>query len=219
MTACIVERCTRDLRDHEEAAGQLVCDPCVHRMRAQLAAIPAALIVLRDGSLHRERTGDTSRTGTREAPLPCRMDTLNLIGPAAHGTVHDPHGDQTGQRPLAGVLADWTRLVCEERHLPWPHRHRPEDLAGFLASHLGWASTQGWISEFADELGSLMRQVRGIARVEIRTRAISRPCPNSECGLLSLTRTDWDQYVRCSSCGNAYTDAELNADAIDRAAA
>ncbi|MFE0974321.1 hypothetical protein [Streptomyces rochei] len=217
MTACIAPHCSRDLRSHEEVAGQLVCDLCVHRMRAQLAAIPAALIVLRDGSLHRERTGDDGRTGTREAPLPCRMDTLNLIGPAAHGTVHDPHGDQTGQRPIIGTLGDWTRLIAEERRLNGPDTWTETALAGWLTGQLGWASQQPWIGEMATELRDLAWAIRGIARVEVRTRAVSRPCPR--CQMITLSRTDHDAYTRCATCGTAWTDAELNSDAIERSAA
>lgn len=40
-----------------------------------------------------------------------------------------------------------------------------------------------------------------------------------ESGMLTLTRTEWDQYIRCSTCGTAHTDAELGADAVARAAA
>jgi hypothetical protein len=219
MTACIAADCSRQLREHEIIARQLVCDPCLNGMRATLRAIPAALIVLREGSMQRERTGETGRAGTREAPLPCRIDTLNLIGPAASGTVHDPYGDQIGQRAIIDVLGSWTRILCEERRLNGPQQWTEVALAGWLASQLGFASTQPWIAELHGELRDLLWAIRGIARVEVRTRAISRPCPNSECGLLTLTRTDWDQYVRCSSCGNAYTDSELNADAIARSAA
>jgi hypothetical protein len=217
MTACIAEHCTRELRDHELASLQLLCDPCVHQMRRWLAAIPAALVVLRDGSMQRERTGAPGRTGTREAPLPCRVDVLNLVGPAASGTVRDPHGDQVGSRPVIDVLGSWVRLVCEERHLAWPARHREEDLAAWLSAQLGWISQQEFAGEVALELRDLMWQIRGIARVEVRTRAVSRPCPR--CQMMTLSRTDHDVYTRCSNCGTAWTDAELNADAVARSAA
>ncbi|MGW1135627.1 hypothetical protein [Streptomyces griseoluteus] len=218
MTAvCISEPCSRSLRDHELAAGQLLCDPCVHQIRRWLAAIPAAMTVLRDGSMQRERTGDAGRTGTREAPLPCRLDTLSLIGPAASGTVRDPHGDQVGQQPIIGTLGSWVRLVLEERHVDGPAAWTPEALAGWLASQLGWISQQGWASEAYTELRDLTWAIRGIARVEVRTRAVSRPCP--ACELLSLQQTDWDRYVRCTNCGGCWTADELNHDAERRAAA
>jgi hypothetical protein len=217
MTACIVADCSRQLRDHEDAALMVVCSPCVDRMRATLRAIPAALVVLREGSMQRERTGETGRAGTREAPLPCRIDTLNLIGPAATGTVHDPHGDQIGQRPISDVLGSWVRLVCEERRINGPERWTEVALSGWLASQLGFAATQGWVAEMAGELRDLTWAIKGIARVEVRTRAISRPCPR--CQMMTLSRTDHDAYTRCSECGTAWTDAELNADAERRAAA
>ncbi|MGW5426847.1 hypothetical protein ACWET9_06420 [Streptomyces sp. NPDC004059] len=214
---CIVANCPRDLRSWEIEANMLCCSPCLATMRAQLTAIPAAMIVLRQGSMQRERTGEAGRSGTREAPLPCRIDTLNLIGPAASGTVRDPYGDQVGAQPIAGVLGSWVRLVCEEKRINGPARHRPEDLTGWLIPQLGFAATMPWVSELALELRDLMWAIRGIARVDVRTRAISRPCP--ACDLLTLARTDWDQYIRCSNCGNAYTDSELNADAVARTAA
>jgi hypothetical protein len=217
MTACIVADCPRELRDTESQWGMVICTPCVDRMRATLRAIPAALIVLREGSMQRERTGETGRAGTREAPLPCRLDTLNLIGPAATGTVHDPHGDQIGQRALVGVLGDWVRLICEERRLNGPDAWTETALAGWLRGQVTWAATRPWISELAGELNDVMWQIRGIARVEVRTRAVSRPCPR--CQMMTLSRTDHDAYTRCSECGTAWTDAELNADAEQRAAA
>lgn len=230
MTAvCIAEHCTRELREWEISAGMLCCSPCLNTMRSQLTAIPAAMIVLRQGSMQRERTGETGRTGTREAPLPCRIDTLNLIGPAARGNVHDPYGesfgDQSGARPVIDVLDGWVRLILEEhprrrdRDFKQPTAWTEETLADWLARQLAWASTMGWIGELHSEVRELSWAIRGIARVEMRTRAVSRPCPNDDCGLLTLSRTDWDQYVRCSSCGNAYTDSELNADAVARSAA
>ncbi|MFI1166523.1 hypothetical protein ACH4UM_23705 [Streptomyces sp. NPDC020801] len=224
--ACIAEHCTRLLRDWETSANWQICRPCVDQMRAWLRAVPNLLIVLADGSMHRERSGESGgRGGTKEAPLPGRPTTMNFIGPASTTDVRDLHGDQIGQRPIIDFLGSWTRLVLEEH----PRRHQrdfkqPDNwseagLSAWLSTALPWASTMAWIGEMAQELRDLTIAIRGIARVEVRTRAVSRPCPNSDCGLLALTRTDWDQYVRCSACGNAYTDAELNADAVARSAA
>lgn len=220
MTAvCIAAHCQRELRVHELAGQQLVCDPCLHAMRATLRAIPAALVVLRDGSMQRERTGDAGRSGTREAPLPCRLDVLNLVGPAASGTVHDPYGDQIGQRPIIDVLGSWVRLVCEERKLNGPKSWNEGALSGFLIGQLGWISQQEFAGEAAGEFRDLGWQIRAVARVEVRTRAVSRPCPRDSCGLLTLQQTDWDLYIRCSNCGGCWTADELNDDAERRAAA
>jgi hypothetical protein len=37
--------------------------------------------------------------------------------------------------------------------------------------------------------------------------------------MMTLSRTDHDAYTRCSECGTAWTDSELNADAEQRTAA
>lgn len=218
MTACIAPHCTRDLRDHETAALMVICQPDLNRMRAQLTAIPAALVVLREGSMQRERTGEAGRTGTREAPLPGRIDTLNLVGPASTGDVHDPYGDQVGGRPILGVLGDWARLVLEERPgIPQPRAWNETGLSRWLISQLGWLSQREFVGEMASELWDMTMAIRRIASVEVRTRAISRPCPS--CDLLSLQQQDWDRYVRCTACGGCWTPDELNADAERRAAA
>ncbi|MFE3326860.1 hypothetical protein [Streptomyces sp. NPDC059176] len=220
MTVCITERCSRELRDWELAAAMLICRPCHDQMRHWLQQIPAALIVLRDGSMQRERTGDSGgRGGTRTAPLPCREDVLNLIGPASTADVHDPHADQTGQRPLVGVLGDWVRVVCEERRLNGPAQWTPEALAAWLLPHLGWCSQQQFVDELHRELRDLTWHIRSITRTAVRTRPVSRPCPHDDCGQLTLTQTDGDLYTRCSNCGRCYTASELNDDAAKRAAA
>ena len=217
-TVCITEHCTRELRQWEDTAAMVICSPCLGQMRSWLQQIPAALVVLRDGSMQRERTDDSGgRGGTRTAPLPGRLDTLNLIGPAATADVHDPHGDQIGQRPIVGVLGDWVRLVCAERRLNGPAHWTEIELASWLQPHLGWAATQPWADEMHRELRDMTWHIRGIIRTAIRTEALNRPCPR--CEDLLLQRTDHDLYIRCTGCGNAFTQQELNDDAARRAAA
>lgn len=217
-TLCITERCTRELRDWELDAGMLICSPDLNQMRHWLGQIPAALIVLRDGSMQRERTGDSGgRGGTKTAPIPPREDTLNLIGPAASADVHDPYGDQVGPRPLIGTLGDWTRLICEERRLNGPAQWTEQALAAWLVGHLGWASQQTWVDELYAALRDMSWDIHGIVRTRIHTEPINRPCPR--CEDLLLQRTDHDLYIRCTGCGNAFTQGELNDDAVRRAAA
>ncbi|MDI9885936.1 hypothetical protein QMZ92_16500 [Streptomyces sp. HNM0645] len=211
-TLCITERCTRTLRDWELAARMVCCSICHDQMRHWLQQIPAALIVLRDGSMQRERTSDSGgRGGTRTPPLPCREDVLSFVGPAATGTVHDPHGDQTGSRPIIDTLGSWARLVCEERNLAGPARWTETELASWLIPQLGFATTQAWVADLHRELFDMAREIRGIARTGIRTEALSRPCPR--CEDLLLQRTDHDLYIRCTGCGTAFTQTELNDDA------
>lgn len=218
--ACTAPHCSRLLRDHELVAAQTLCDPCIHRARDILRSIPAALTVLH-GSLQRERSGDSGRAGTRTAPTPGRLDVLNLLGPAANGRIHDPYGqahaDQCGDRPIGDVLVGWVRLVLEERRVNAPDTLHEAALADFLTAQLGWISTRDWSGELVGELRDLDRVLRGIMRIDVRTRPVQRPCPS--CDLITLARTDWDRYVRCSNCGGCWTVDELNDDAERRAAA
>ncbi|MGW7350913.1 hypothetical protein [Streptomyces sp. NPDC054784] len=205
-TVCVC--CTRTMLPHE--VGRFACGVCERRAAAQLAELPAQLVVLR-GSRVREVGAGQRVTGSRTAPLPGREDVLNLLGPSAPGDVTDPHGDQTGDIPIAGTLASWVLLIAGERHLRGPRRGSEEQLAAWLAGHLPWACRQPWVDEMLRELGAMTAAVRGITRVRPQRRALTRPCPR--CDALALVATDWQPYTECSACGGLFTDAELCATA------
>ena len=196
--------CSRGL--HPDELDRWLCGACLRAVRAWLAELPAQLVVLR-GSRLRETTDGPRVAGSRTPPLPGRLDTLNLLGPCSPGDVTDPHGDQHGPLPIAGVLGSWVRLVAEDRHLEGPQRGDPEHFAAWLGPHLDWAAGQPWATELHTELQQMMRTIRGITRVRPRTRAIPRPCPS--CATLALAKTDWQTYVECQACGSLYTDTEL----------
>lgn len=217
MIPCIVATCNRELRDHEIATQQRLCDPCAGQLRSWLTSIPNLMIVLREGSMQREAAGSVGRSGTKTAPLPGRLDTLNLIGPAAVGRIDGPLEDQCGDIPIAATLAGWVQVIIEERGAKGPAQATEVALAAWLVLHLGWASQQRWVNDMRDEIHSTMRAIWGITRLQPRTRAISRPCPR--CDYMTLTRTDHDLYTRCSTCGTSYTAQELGDDAARRSVA
>jgi hypothetical protein len=212
-TICAVETCDNELRHEELASRWQICRPCVHQLRAWFRAIPNLLIVLTEGSMHRERTGESGgRGGPKEAPLPGRPATMTFIGPACTTDVHDPHGDQGGIRPMIGTLGDWTQHLLDERPQVAPPRVWTETvLAEWLTGMLPWAAQQDFIGPMYTEIRDMIYTGLSIARIDIRTRAVSRPCP--ACQMMSLARQDWDLYTRCSNCGNSYTQSELNDDA------
>jgi hypothetical protein len=202
--------CTRLLRETE--LGQPLCGACVRAMAGWLAELPHQLVVLR-GSRQRE-VGEQQRVaGSRTAPLPGRLDVLNLIGPGSPGDVRDQAGDQTGPLPITTVLGSWARLITEERGLRGPRGRSEEHLADYLARHLDWAAGQPWAPELHAELQQMMRVIRSITRVRPRTKAIPRPCPRETCQALALVATDHQQYVECTACGGLYTPGELMDDA------
>ncbi|MGW6946150.1 hypothetical protein ACWGHD_04405 [Streptomyces xanthophaeus] len=217
MTECIAATCDRELRDHETAARQLLCDPCLHSMRGWLASIPNQMIVLREGSMQREVSGGTGRSGTKTAPLPGRLDTINLLGPWAAQPVPGNRDDQDDTPTIAEVLYGWVRVIQEERRTDGPLAVTEEALAGWLAAQLGYAVQQPWAGEMRHELHGVMVSIWRITATAPRTHAISRPCPR--CDHMTLSRTDHDLYTRCSTCGTSYTTQELGDDAIRRSAA
>lgn len=212
---CAATTCTRELRDTERATAQTLCTPCVDRIGVWLRELPLQITVLK-GSRQRETTGDRvgGRTVHRTAPLPGRLDVLNLLGPAAWtDQIRDPHGDaredQRGQLPIAGVLIGWVRLITEERRWNPPISLAPESLAVWLAEPkpLAWASRRPWAGDLHDELDELMRTVRDTTRLRPRRRAVPQPCPR--CDSLTLVETDHQLYTECGTCGSMYTREEL----------
>lgn len=205
---CAATTCTRTLLDRELDNQQQICTPCVSGIRVWLGEIPTQLIVL-GGSRQRETVGGIGGRGTPTPPLPGRDDVLNLLGPAAWTDIHDPHGDQTGALPIVGVLGSWVRLIGEERRWDPPLPATAEALALWLAKPrpLDWASRQPWAGEYRDELFGLMRTIRGITRVRPQRRPVPQPCPR--CDSLTLTETDHEVYVDCSSCESRFTRSEM----------
>lgn len=205
---CAASTCSRTLRDHELAGDQTICTPCVSTIHTWLHEIPLQLVVL-GGSRQRETTGGVGGRGTPTAPLPGRDDVLNLMGPSAWLTVSDPDGDQHGPIPIVGVLGSWVRIICEERRWNGPDTVTPEALALWLAAAkpLDWACRRPWAGEMRDELYGLMRTMRGITRLRPQRRPVPQPCPR--CDSLTLTETDHEIYVDCSTCESRFTRGEL----------
>ncbi|MEU6661234.1 hypothetical protein [Streptomyces sp. NPDC046821] len=208
ISPCAASTCHRELRDYELAGAQHICSPCTTAIHTWLHEIPLQMIVL-GGSRQRETTGTPGPTGTRTPPLPGRDDVLNLVGPAAWTTVHDPYGDQHGPIPIVGTLGQWVRIICEERRWNGPDTVTAETLAAWLAEprRLDWACRQPWAGEMRDELYSLMRTIRGITRLRPQRRPIPQPCPR--CDSLTLTETDHQLYVDCGTCDSLFTRSDL----------
>lgn len=183
------------------------------RLRRQLAELPELLayaqLALLPGSA--PQSGWVSGA-TREAPLPCRLDVLSLLGPAAEETVRDPYGDQVGVEPILGTLLSWARLVAEESNY-----YRPSGgwtvggLVAFLADRdvFEWAVQRPWADEYADEIAAVHWQLVPLARLRPRRRPMSLPCPR--CELLTLTAED-GRDIECSNpgCGTILRQSEYD---------
>lgn len=153
-------------------------------------------------------SGTPRVSGSREAPLPLRVDVLDLTMPARGGTVHDLHGDQIGHVAVASVLDQWVEDWREHRDRG---ERRPEPptvvvLVDWLGKRLGDAcDDHPAIDEFAADVRRLCRVLRMVTGDgPARPERLPAPCPG--CDLLALTRDH--AGVRCRACGEDWTEGQ-----------
>jgi hypothetical protein len=194
VTTCVC--CQNPDRDVE--TGQ-VCPGCAHRIACDLRDIADlyAQVSVYPGS------GNTGPrvSGSREAPLPLRVDALDLTMPARGGTVHDLHGDQIGHIAVASILDQWVEDWRDHRG---KGERRPEPPTVIvLTDWLGGERLDDAchdhpaIDEFAADMRRLRRTLRMVTGDgPVRPERLPVPCPG--CDLLALTR-DHDG-VRCRAC-------------------
>lgn len=200
-TLCVI--CGR----REPRAG-LVCDADFSRVRADLAEIPDLHADL-PAALIPERGAGQAVTGSREAPLPIRLDVVDLALPARHAPVRDWWQDQTGYLSVATVLDSWaldwlgTRAQGECRPEP-----RVQTLAGWLDARLPWACDYHHaVDEFARDLSDLTAALRAIVG-EATDREYLGPCPvmrasGHPCGG-RLSGSPWVEVVECPRCSTRW---------------
>lgn len=195
-SACAI--CRRTHRDQGDA-HRTACDRCEHRIRGWLREIPHQLPLL-EASLARDGgPAQGSSAGRAHAPLPLRADVLNLLGPAAPGPVRDHRGDQSGSAPILALLYAWAEQIAAARRQDLqPFRPR-DDYTRYIAAHLNYACTQGWITDLHTELGAVVHAARAITRTEPRRRPKDAPCPS--CSAFALIEEDWQPYIECGTCG------------------
>jgi len=182
------------------------------------ALLPANLL---PGQAHGQRV-----SGSREAPLPLRVDPLDLMMPARTSTVHEPpctctefrrpecrhgypHLDQVGSQGVATVLDSWaqdwqTSIRCGD-YLPAP---TVVELSRWLRLWLTEAcDTHPAVDEFAAE----MRRLRGglAAVVGVKSdRVYVGPCPITDdkgtCGA-ALTADPYLDIIRCPRCDTMWS--------------
>ena len=91
-----------------------VCDRCRGCLLANLADLPVLYRRLVEALAPGVGGMSAPVSGTREVPLPVRVDVLDLIGSPAPGDgIVDLHGDQWGIVPVIAVLGAWERHLRE----------------------------------------------------------------------------------------------------------
>lgn len=180
---------------------------CRARIRADLRTLVTeyALLDATPGASTGQRV-----TGTRDAPLPARLDVLNLVGPGADG-VSDPHGDQVGDLPPLVWLEQWVR---DWRDSGAPGDHLPAstmtELSAWVERRLDWAADEHpAVDEFARELHRQVAALRGANRTgeEREPRQYVGPCPQvadgRQCGT-ELYRYPRIDFITCTTCGTEW---------------
>ncbi len=163
------------------------------------------------------RTKQPSVSGSREKPVPVRVDVLDLTGPARQFNPTRDRADQPNQKPddAAGHLSaatvldswarDWRDVLFPDLHLPpatvdelvrWFRVGADHDNPGTRIDEA--CDSHSAIDEFADEIHRLRQALR---RAAGETEPQPQPCIGVECQRCSLRtlywRTDGTGGVEC----------------------
>jgi hypothetical protein len=204
-TTCIV--CRRDLRDHE--LGNKACQLCEQRTDQNLRALagPQGLYAQLDSRLAPGAgNGGPAVSGSRTAPVPVRLDVLNLM---------------TDRGPILATLETWVRdweeaghaVLCEAGTL----QQRVDHAVNTLRFNLGWAAREhNAFDEFAREIGQARRQCEVQVTGEKQPRVVPVAC---SCGQTLRITLDTVKVV-CPACAQQYGHSEaLSLPLAERAAA
>jgi hypothetical protein len=144
--------------------GSVLCSPCLRQVAGNLRALPG---------LHQECLHHVSSTSRRSNPTKVsgsrRQDHVNL------GALETRHH-------ILATLESWSEIVVEKRRVAAPDRGVPQ-LARFLTLHLEWLAAQLPAADFADEVESLVAQLRATIDPDPdHSPDLARECVVEDCG-------------------------------------
>jgi hypothetical protein len=174
------------------ATEQQTCRPCTERVAANLAALagPNGLYAQLSDSLHHGSSSGPTVSGSREAPLPLRLNPLSLAARGGVVTI------------LQTWLIDWHEMLGY-RHPRWDGdlQQQLDQVVGRLRNLLPWAAAEhGAFAEFASEIGQLRRQCEAATGGERGPRWFGVTC---HCGA-TLKITIESPGKHCDACGAQY---------------
>lgn len=177
-----------------------VCESCRPFLANLLAEIPG-LVAQTTDKIHPERVSGEKVSGSRELPAPVNLAALGVTqppyvrGPRADGVldVGDAIEDQIGIPQPAVILdqwvTDWIDLRAHGEHPPNPDI---DAIVTWLWNRLEWACDEHpAIEEFAQELKTMIRKLRGIVQ-EVERGTFFGLCPRK---LRDGTRCNTRLYV------------------------
>ncbi|MEH0417824.1 hypothetical protein [Streptomyces sp. B21-083] len=195
---CVTPNCNRQLWVAE--ATRWACRPCEDKTTARITELPALFrqldttAALMKGASRINGGGSGSRT----APIPPRLDVLNLVGPG-------------GVAARLSAIEDSWRAVLGWTVAPW--RGNPAEavpgLATFLANNLLWAcSSYGEVGQDIDDLRRLHAECTALVNDERRPGRVQiGNCPvrvGDRVCWTPLTATAASHRVRCGGCGTRW---------------
>ena len=197
--------------------GLLIC-------RGHARALPERIMAL--GSLHDQLAANLTQAGARGEPI---------TGTTEHGIAINTAVVEL-RHAIRNELAGWCRIVVEDRDIHPPERDDAPSLAGFLATHAVWISTQEWVTDLwaaliadpaakerdqetkskADKPRPDTRALTSKARSALkpggpRKANLGEPCPDCGGGLLVLVREEDDvrpSDLWCEGCGRNWRPEE-----------
>jgi len=203
---CVIDQ----RRQYERAA---VCNGCrtwLDRTLVEIvelyALLPANLL---PGQAHGQRV-----SGSREAPLPLRVDPLDLMMPAraaeptaaARAFPEDQMGDLSVASRLDSWVCDWRSSIrCGDIRPP----PTVEELVRWLRVWLEEAcDSHRAIDEFAEEMRELVHGLRVATGRNAVHPELKKGVPCRECERLALFRKPGSDFIECGSCGLLLTPEE-----------
>ena len=217
-----------------EELQRLVCRPCEDRTRKRLTELPTLFTQLnRTAMLMKGASqGGSPATGTRTAPIPARLEVLNLTSPggiaARLQAIEDswrqalgwPTPPPTARRTVYPVWRDesGTRHVGEATHAdhvyPYWRTDRPADVVPrcvtFLTNNILWASSSyESVADDIEEIRRLHTECTALTSNEPRTGRIPvGTCPirldtGHPCSS-PLTASTGSHRVHCTGCGTRW---------------
>jgi len=195
---CVTPRCNRRLWVAE--AGRWACRPCEDITTERIAELPGLFRQLDSTAalMKGARRASSGGSGTRTAPIPPRLDVLNLVGPG-------------GVAASLSAIEDSWRKVLGWTVAPWrgsPAQAVPQQ-AKFLADNLLWACGSyeevgadiDVLRRLHGEMTALVNDERRPGRVQIGNcpvRVEDEPC------WAPLTARADSHRVRCDGCGTRW---------------
>lgn len=191
LATCL--RCTSHLRDHE--LGRHLCCRCEALVADALTEIPKLYSRLGD-HLYRGASNGPAVSGSKAAPLPLRVDVLDL---------------QMEKGPVLAVLQGWVRDWEFYGHAELAEtdtlQERVNGACRTLRYNLGWAVIHHPAAdEFTDEVLSAHRALDRVVNGEAPPRKVAVTCLRCQQTLRITLDTRGET---CPRCGTEYGHSEV----------